>query len=131
MPASDAYLSFSSLGNERFEELAEQQEVQLPPDYENKPTTIRLPVYKLDALDTFARALSIPRQALIERLIDSAIGDALDGYASGFGENLTDWHAEHGPVEWVSGLDHPSDLSRGYLMDALGYSLGLIGENHA
>jgi hypothetical protein len=130
MPASDAFLSFSSLGSERFEEIVLSQEVHLAPDFENKPTTIRLPVYKLDALDTFARALSIPRQALIERLIDSALGDALDGYACGFGENFSEWHPEHGPIEWLSGLDHPSDISRGYLMDAIKRSLGLE-EHHA
>lgn len=125
MPASDAYLSFSSLGNERFEELVADEHVQIPPDFESKPTTIRLPVYKLDALDTFARALSVPRQALIERLIDSALGDALDGYANGFGSNFVEFRPEQGAIDFVSGLDHPSDLSRSYLMDALMRSLGL------
>jgi hypothetical protein len=125
MPASDAYLSFSSLGHERFEELVATQEPELPPEFENKPTTIRLPIFKLDALDSLARALSIPRQALIERLIDSALGDAVSGYAHGFGENFTDYQEEHFCLEWVSKLDHPSDVSRNYLMSAVERSLGL------
>lgn len=125
MPASDAFLKFQTIGHDRFQEMIENQEHYSQIVEETKATTVRLPAYKIDALDTFATGLGITRQALISNLIESALGDAITGFCDGFCQNFTDYHSEHSCFEWLSRLDHASEQSRDYLYSAVKSSFGM------
>lgn len=132
MPASDAFLSFSHIGNERFQKMVDEQNPSVvDPVIESRATTIRLPSFKIDALDTVAREIGLTRQDFLATLIESALGDAITGFSHGFGENFTDYQPEHYALKWVNDLEHSSDSSRAYLLSAVEQSLGLNGENHA
>jgi hypothetical protein len=132
MPASDAFKSFESLGHERFQKMADEQNPPVgEPVLESRATTIRLPSFKLDALDTVAREIGLTRQDFLGLLIESALGDAICGFSHGFGENFLDYHPEQHALEWLGKLDHTSPASRAYLFATLEQSLGLNGEHHA
>jgi hypothetical protein len=126
MPQSHA---FASLGRERFEELLEQEEPheQPSPELEGTMTSLRIPLFKIRALDTVARSMGLSRQALILMLVDSAIGDAITAYAEAFGDNFVEFHPVQGCLDFVSKLDHVGNLDRAYLIDAVQESLGLEG----
>lgn len=129
MPVSEAYLSFSTIGKERFQEMVEDKSLDAVIEPEHRATTIRLPVYELEGLDTVATALGFSRQAFLGMVINAALGDVIAGFAAGFGENFTDYHEEQFCLDWVSKLDHPSAASRAYLLSAVERSLGLENLN--
>jgi hypothetical protein len=132
MPASDAFKEFTHIGNERFQKMVDDQNPPVgDPVIESRATTIRLPSFKIDALDTVAREIGLTRQDFLATLIEAALGDAITGFSHGFGENFTDYQPEHFALKWVGDLEHPSDASRAYLFSVVERSLGLNGDHHA
>lgn len=129
MPVSEAYSSFLTIGKERFQEMVDDKPLDVVVEPEHRATTIRLPVYELEGLDTVATALGFSRQAFLGMVINAALGDVIAGFAAGFGENFTDYHEEQFCLDWVSKLDHPSAASRAYLFAAVERSLGLENLN--
>lgn len=132
MSTSDAFKAFQHLGNDLFQKLVDEQNPPVgEPVLESRATTIRLPSFKLDALDTVARRIGFTRQDFLAELIEAALGDAICGFAHGFGENFTDYQHEQYILGWVGELDHSTPASRAYLFLIVEQSLGLNGEHHA
>lgn len=123
---------FHAIGRQRLQDELDRQEYfaalkSNDPELLSKPISLRVPAYKVSALDAVAASMSITRQDLILALVDAGIAAAITGYASG--NNPNDHHVleQENAIEHLKSIEGISDLSRSYLNSSL---ISFFGDHH-
>lgn len=94
-------------------EASEEATTSSIPELATKPLSMRLPLYKIAALEAVAVKMSITRQELILKLIESTLGSAISGYAMGWSENNSTILQDS--LDFVYEIDSISPFSKKYL----------------
>jgi hypothetical protein len=127
---SESYKVFNSLGRDRFDEMIHEQDAaESVPVIPNRAITIRMDAFKVEGIDAVARSVGLNRQDFLIMLIEAALGDAIEGFSHGFGDNFTDFHPEHTAISFVGQLEDLTPNASVYLNGLLAKSMGLEGEN--
>jgi predicted DNA binding CopG/RHH family protein len=109
---------------EAAEEAAKNERLPLNhPELETKPISMRLPIYKVAALESIASKMGMTRQDLIMRLVEHGLGSAIAGYAMGWASEFET--PEQVAFDFLKEMDSLSEVSKNYLIDAVAESFGL------
>jgi hypothetical protein len=102
---------------------ASQESPSSNPELATKPLSMRLPLYKIAALEAIAVKMSITRQELILKLVECSLGSAISGYVMGWEEN--DSTLIQNSMDFVNEIDSISSHSKHYLQELVLASHGL------
>lgn len=94
------------------------------PEFLYKATSIRIPVYKISAIDAVASQFGMTRQDFIMHLVDSSIGSAISGYVQGYNQCSPE-RPEVIASQFLADIDGISDVAKEYLADRLMPALGI------
>lgn len=122
MPSKSVYERFLEIAEDQIERaIAEAEDLPQPstvdPDLVTKPVSMRLPMYKIAALDAVALKMGLNRQELLVSLIENALPSAIAGYVYAWNSvgNKPNPESHLYCNEFVNEMEGISDRTRLYL----------------